>query len=391
MDDLWRDVLLAFGVIIIVWIGWEAFRISRNKRNEHNTEQENEEFETNKLDDDFSYGNELPSGGARTRKATDEDIQRQKTIYKPGEPVPILMKTVQRPIDVKSKLEDDVQANEQSESLDQTADDSMVTANSEAGETADVSIEEGDAHQQISLSLPVEDDAIEPPSELKTSVDSEADSKAAAPQIMAAADDDVELDVSLHDDDIGIPEEVDLFVESDDIVEHDDSESDLSSIDTVQENPDDYDDAQSHAQPDQANEVFVINVVGRNNKEFDGQTLLDLFLSCQLKFGEMEIFHYRDAKSSAKLFSVANGVNPGTFDLHGMGDLSTPGIMFFMQVPNKADPDLALEYMYKAASHFAEELDGYMQDEQRSVLTPQTFEFYKQRLQEFKRGQLVHH
>ena len=61
-------------------------------------------------------------------------------------------------------------------------------------------------------------------------------------------------------------------------------------------------------------EVLVINVIARDAEGFKGPALLQNILESGLRFGEMDIFHRHEsmAGNGEVLFSMANGVKPGT-------------------------------------------------------------------------------
>ena len=74
-------------------------------------------------------------------------------------------------------------------------------------------------------------------------------------------------------------------------------------------------------------EVVVINIVAKD-QPFKGPDLLHILLACDLRFGEMNIFH-RHEQSNGKgsvQFSMANSVEPGFFDLDTIDDFTTPGV-----------------------------------------------------------------
>ena len=140
-------------------------------------------------------------------------------------------------------------------------------------------------------------------------------------------------------------------------------------------------------------EVIVFHLIARRPERFDGQDMLRLLLENGLRYGDMHIFHrHRDVDGREQLeFSVANAVEPGTFDIDTMEDEQFAGITFFMKLPGPRDPLASLERMLNAGRRLAEGMNGDLKDEQHSVLTPQTMEHLRQRVQEFERRQRVSH
>ncbi|EIK63127.1 cell division protein ZipA [Pseudomonas lactis] len=140
-----------------------------------------------------------------------------------------------------------------------------------------------------------------------------------------------------------------------------------------------------------AEEVLVISVICRDAGGFKGPALLQNILESGLRFGEMDIFHRHEsmAGNGEVLFSMANAVKPGTFDLDDIDLFSTPAVSFFLGLPGPRHPKQAFDVMVAAARKLSQELNGELKDDQRSVLTAQTIEHYRQRIVEFERRALT--
>ncbi|MCJ8167902.1 cell division protein ZipA [Atopomonas sediminilitoris] len=137
-------------------------------------------------------------------------------------------------------------------------------------------------------------------------------------------------------------------------------------------------------------EVLVINVISRDEEGFKGPELLQNILESGLRFGEMDIFHRHESMAGHGdvLFSMANGVKPGTFDLDDFDHFRTRAVSFFLGMPGPRHPKQAFDVMLAAARKLSSELNGELKDEQRSVLTAQTIEHYRLRIMEFERRKL---
>jgi cell division protein ZipA len=138
-------------------------------------------------------------------------------------------------------------------------------------------------------------------------------------------------------------------------------------------------------------EVLVINVIAREDTGFQGPALLQNILESGLRFGEMDIFHRHEsmAGNGEVLFSMANALKPGTFDLDDIEGFSTRAVSFFLGLPGPRHPKQAFDVMVAAARKLAHELNGELKDDQRSVMTAQTIEHYRQRIVEYERKQLT--
>ncbi|WP_409274767.1 cell division protein ZipA [Pseudomonas sp. KCJK9111] len=140
-----------------------------------------------------------------------------------------------------------------------------------------------------------------------------------------------------------------------------------------------------------AEEVLVISVISRDEGGFKGPALLQNILESGLRFGEMDIFHRHESMAGhgEVLFSMANAVKPGIFDLDDIDHFSTRAVSFFLGLPGPRHPKQAFDVMVAAARKLAHELNGELKDDQRSVLTAQTIEHYRQRIVEFERRALT--
>ena len=135
-------------------------------------------------------------------------------------------------------------------------------------------------------------------------------------------------------------------------------------------------------------ELIVLNVLAPTGTTYHGRSLVDAMQSQSLKYGDMNIFHRVDQKTKTKLFSVANALEPGTFDLSDLDDFQSSGVTFFMQLPAPNDPSIIFDLMLNTARNLVLELGGSLKDEQMSVLTGQTVEHMRQRIADFSRRRM---
>jgi cell division protein ZipA len=136
--------------------------------------------------------------------------------------------------------------------------------------------------------------------------------------------------------------------------------------------------------------VVAINLASRSGM-IEGESLLRVITNNGLRFGEMGLFHRMDSLSDvegAKLFSMANMVKPGNFDLTGMANFKTPGVCLFLTLPGPRAPRGAFETMLETAQRMASILECDLRDETQSALTQQTIAHYRQRVDEFCRKQI---
>lgn len=138
-------------------------------------------------------------------------------------------------------------------------------------------------------------------------------------------------------------------------------------------------------------EVFVVHVMGGGDQRLAGNTLMQSVIDCGLRWGEYGIFHRYEsgAADAIAMFSMANAVEPGTFDIDAMENQSFVGVSFFLMLPGPANSRQALDMMLEAARRVAEGTGGELRDEHHSALTQQTIEHLRQRLSEHERRRLA--
>ncbi|MCY3819147.1 MAG: cell division protein ZipA [Gammaproteobacteria bacterium] len=135
-------------------------------------------------------------------------------------------------------------------------------------------------------------------------------------------------------------------------------------------------------------EILAINVLARGNSRFSGSELWAAFQRNGLTFGDMNIFHRLNPVTRTPQFSVANAIEPGTFDLSGMDSMQTPGACLFLRLPGPSEPAAVFDDMLRVARDIGQSLGGELKDENFSVLTGQTEEHYRQRIAEFSRKRM---
>jgi len=135
-------------------------------------------------------------------------------------------------------------------------------------------------------------------------------------------------------------------------------------------------------------ELLVVNVLAPRGESFDGAQLVNALRNQGLRYGEMNIFHRVDAATKAKLYGVANAVEPGTFDLSDLEELHSPGMTFFLQLPGPLDATDMFDDMLETARSIAVELGAELRDEAMSGLTGQTVEHMRQRIADYSRRRL---
>lgn len=132
----------------------------------------------------------------------------------------------------------------------------------------------------------------------------------------------------------------------------------------------------------QEGRLEVVYVIAPAGERFVGARLQELFANQGLQHGEMEIFHKHDAEGRA-LFSIANLIEPGTFDPATMDTLSTPGLALFVRLPGPTSAEIAFDRMIATARALADTLEGRVLDQQHSTMTRQTEQHLRDQMRAF--------
>lgn len=135
---------------------------------------------------------------------------------------------------------------------------------------------------------------------------------------------------------------------------------------------------------EEASDLIVVWVFAKHDVSFDGEHLMRIFVSNELKYAD-NVFRKLDPNTHSTRFTVANGVEPGTFDLSEMDTLATPRLVFLLQLSTLKDPMPAFEDMLEVAQDVAVSLGGELKDEHKNDLSGQTIEHCRGRIRDFKR------
>ncbi|MCK8515946.1 cell division protein ZipA [Methylonatrum kenyense] len=144
---------------------------------------------------------------------------------------------------------------------------------------------------------------------------------------------------------------------------------------------------QDPAWQDAGEKLIVLYVTAGQGYVFTGPPLMDALERVGLQHGMHDVFHHMiDAHSGpTPLFSAANMLEPGTFDLRTVDQLETPGVVLFLQLPGPFDGLTAFEKMLETARRLEDQLGGQLLDRQRCDLTGQAVEHLREELREYRR------
>ena len=121
--------------------------------------------------------------------------------------------------------------------------------------------------------------------------------------------------------------------------------------------------------PEDSRRILALRVVAAQPERFSGRTLR-LALSAEgFLLGKFSIFHKPDEANRA-LLSAASLNRPGAFDLETMDSQRYSGLSLFAVLPGSRTPRQAFEELLANARNLNERLEGALQDERGSPLTP---------------------
>lgn len=126
--------------------------------------------------------------------------------------------------------------------------------------------------------------------------------------------------------------------------------------------------------------VLPLLVASTDGTAFPGDRVENLIEEIGFEYGALSIYHY-PGDLGETLFSLMNGVKPGTFDRGNSASFATPVLALFMQLPlNSPSESLILDQMIDIARDIADQLGGEVLDDQRLPLTSESIDRYREQL-----------
>jgi cell division protein ZipA len=125
------------------------------------------------------------------------------------------------------------------------------------------------------------------------------------------------------------------------------------------------------------NDIIVIYILPKGDALLEGSQINSTAQALGLNFGEMNIFHY--ANDGRNVFSLANMLEPGSFNSETIHALKTTGLTLFMQIEGDAMNDSMndLSEMLQRGYQIAGLLEARLCNHKREPLTEQDAENYR--------------
>ena len=120
---------------------------------------------------------------------------------------------------------------------------------------------------------------------------------------------------------------------------------------------------------------------------FNGADVVVAAEKTGLEFGDMSVFHrlVESRVDKGPVFSMANLLKPGSFDMQQVHKLETPGLSLFMTLPGPLTALDAWDAMLPTAQRLAELLNGLVLDEERNAIGRQRIQFMRDELRAYDR------
>ena len=133
--------------------------------------------------------------------------------------------------------------------------------------------------------------------------------------------------------------------------------------------------------------IVSLYVAAKAGNKLRGQDIVVAAEKAGLTFGHMDVFHRLvDGKPElGPIFSVANIIKPGSFEMARIAEIETPAIAFFLTLPAPVAALDAWETMEPAAQRMADLLDGVVLDEERNALGRQRVQHIRDELRAYDR------
>lgn len=133
--------------------------------------------------------------------------------------------------------------------------------------------------------------------------------------------------------------------------------------------------------------LVMLYLAAKSGHSISGAELVLATEKVGLVYGHNNIYHRlaEGVHGHEPIFSMANVIQPGYFDLNQIDTLQTPGVSFFMTLPGPVTAVQAWDSMLPIAERMAQLLDAVLLDSDRNALGRQRILHIKEELRAFDR------
>jgi cell division protein ZipA len=135
--------------------------------------------------------------------------------------------------------------------------------------------------------------------------------------------------------------------------------------------------------------MIVMYLVEKHGGLLSGADIFGSLEQAGLRYGEMKIFHYYsdlDSSHSPPVFSMANLVDPGWFDLISIDKIKTPGLTLFIRFPGPLSSVRAFDEMLDVINKLEQLIPVILKDKSRNKISKQMLMHMREEIVEFDRA-----
>ena len=140
---------------------------------------------------------------------------------------------------------------------------------------------------------------------------------------------------------------------------------------------------------DEFDKIVTLYIAAKAGEKLRGPDIVVAAEKAGLTYGHMNVYHrlVEGHPERGPVFSVANIMKPGSFDMATIQSLETPAIAFFLTLPAPVSALDAWETMLPTAERMSELLGGVLLDESRSAIGRQRIQHIREDLRAWDRQQ----
>ena len=133
--------------------------------------------------------------------------------------------------------------------------------------------------------------------------------------------------------------------------------------------------------------IVSLYVAARAGQVLRGEDIVVAAEKTGLIFGHMNVFHrlIEGHPERGPIFSMANIMQPGSFDMANIREMETPAIAFFLTLPAPVSALEAWEKLLPNVERMAELLNGVVLDDSRNTLGRQRIQHIREELRAYDR------
>ena len=144
----------------------------------------------------------------------------------------------------------------------------------------------------------------------------------------------------------------------------------------------------SHPVLEDNEKLIVLYLVEKHGAMLSGGDIISSLEQAGMNYGDMKIFHYYPdniRSSKQPVFSIANLIAPGYFEMSTITELETPGLSLFLKLPGPVGSISAFDQMVKVIEKLQGCLPLIVKDSGRNIVSKQMLMHLREEVVEFDR------